>query len=177
MIGECDRRSLILGFAATAVGAMAASRSWSAEAGADASLRAQPWAVWDDGEKPVRGGYLRLAATQYIGKMNPNHWPVQDWVSMGYFHEKLMVTDGSYNPTVPWLAKSFSYETPTAVLMQLHEGVTFHDGSAFNAASVKYQIDWIRNPANGAWSASWLEPLETVEVVDEYTLRWKFKKT
>ena len=177
MIGECDRRSLILGFAATVVGAMAASRSWSAEAGADASLRAQPWAVWDDAEKPVRGGYLRLAATQYIGKMNPNHWPVQDWVSMGYFHEKLMVTDGSYNPTVPWLAKSFSYETPTAVLMQLHEGVTFHDGSAFNAASVKYQIDWIRNPANGAWSASWLEPLETVEVVDEYTLRWKFKKT
>ena len=63
MIGERDRRSLILGFAATAVGAMAASRSWSAEAGADASLRAQPWAVWDDGEKPVRGGYLRLAAS------------------------------------------------------------------------------------------------------------------
>ena len=44
--------------------------------------------------------------------MNPNHWPVQDWVSMGYFHERLMVTDGSYNPTVPWLAKSLSYETP-----------------------------------------------------------------
>ena len=53
--------------------------------------------------------------------------------------------------------------------MQLREGVTFHDGSAFDAASVKYQIDWIRNPANGAWSAGWLAPLETVEVVDERT--------
>ena len=36
--------------------------------------------------------------------MNPNHWPVLDWVTMGYFHEKLMITDGSYKPNVNWLS-------------------------------------------------------------------------
>ncbi|MBW2092826.1 MAG: hypothetical protein JRI34_11995, partial [Deltaproteobacteria bacterium] len=40
------------------------------------------WWTWgDDYEKakPVRGGYRRAAATRYIGLMNPNHWPVNDW--------------------------------------------------------------------------------------------------
>jgi hypothetical protein len=64
------------------------------------AVREQPWAVWDNKDKPVRGGIFRVAAEQYIGKMNPNHWPVLDWVSMGYFHERLMMTDGQYNPTV-----------------------------------------------------------------------------
>src|SRR4051794_7228095 len=62
---------------------------------ADAGLLAEPWVVRDEAEKPVRGGYLRTAAAQYIGNMNPNHWPVFDWLTMGLFHEKLLITDGS----------------------------------------------------------------------------------
>src|SRR5262245_4972617 len=143
----------------------------------DADLLNQPWAKWDyTKDKPVRGGYLRLAATQYIGKMNPNHWPVLDWITMGYFHEKLMVTDGSYKPTANWLVKSLRYEDPTTVLMTLREGVTFHDGSKMNAQSIKYQTEWILDKANGAWSASWLAPVASLEVVDEYSLRWKTKE-
>jgi peptide/nickel transport system substrate-binding protein len=135
----------------------------------------QPWAVWPEDAKPVRGGYFRIAAEQYIGKMNPNHWPVLDWVSMGYFHEKLMFTDGRYRPTVMWLAEQLSWEDPQKVLMRLRDGVTFQDGSPFDAESVKFQIDWIRDPKNSAWSVSWLSPLETVEVVDALTVRWTFK--
>jgi peptide/nickel transport system substrate-binding protein len=131
--------------------------------------------VWAKESKPMRGGHLRVAAEQYIGKMNPNHWPVLDWVSMGYFHEKLMVTDGSYNATVPWLAEQLSWENPQEVLMRLRDGVTFHDGSPFDAKGVKFQIDWIRDPRSKTWDVSWLAQLETVEVVDERTLRWKFK--
>ncbi len=135
----------------------------------------QPWAVWDKNAKPVRGGIFRVATEQYIGKMNPNHWPVLDWVTMGYFHERLMFTDGNYNPTVPWLAEKLSWETPQDVVMKLREGVTFHDGSPFDAKAVKYQIDWIRDPASKTWDAGWLAQLDTVEVVDDSTLRWKFK--
>ena len=170
---EVARREFILGFVAASFGALLA-RTGSANA-AGSAIPAQPWAVWDKEMKPMRGGYLRTAAEQYIGKMNPNHWPVLDWVSMGFFHEKLMLTDGSYAPTVPWLAEQLTLEDPQKVLMRLREGVTFHDGSPFNAESVKYQIDWIRDSTSGAWSASWLAPLEAVEIVDARTLRWIFK--
>jgi peptide/nickel transport system substrate-binding protein len=93
---------------------------------------------------------------------------------MGYFHERLMMCDGQYNPTVPWLVEEVKLEDPQTVLMRLREEVTFHDGSKFDAASVKYQIDWIRDPKSNAWTAGWLQPLASVDVVDERTLRWKF---
>src|SRR5258707_13540001 len=48
---------------------------------ADTDILAQPWAKWDSSkEKPVPGGYLRLAGPQYICKMNPNHWPGLEWM-------------------------------------------------------------------------------------------------
>lgn len=174
---DIDRREFTLGFLTASFGALAwhPSTASAATESPGGALLDQPWAAWDKSAKPVRGGILRTAAEQYIGKMNPNHWPVLDWVSMGFFHERLMVTDGNYNPTVPWLAEKLTWSTPQEVLMTLRQNVTFHDGSPFDAKSVKYQIDWIRDPASKTWVASWLAQLDVVEVVDERTLRWKFK--
>jgi peptide/nickel transport system substrate-binding protein len=126
--------------------------------------------------KPVRGGYLRSASPQYIGLMNPNHWPVNDWISIGYMYEKLIYTDGNYKPVVPWLAESWEYVDPVTVVMKLRQGVQFHDGSTFEAEGLKYQIDWILEPKNGAWTRAWMEPLESIEVVDTYTVKWHFKR-
>ncbi|MBM3623566.1 MAG: ABC transporter substrate-binding protein [Alphaproteobacteria bacterium] len=173
MSGDTDRRAFVLGFVAATFAA--ALRPGAAEA-AGGAIKDQPWAVWDKNDKPVRGGYFRVAAEQYIGKMNPNHWPVNDWVSMGYFHERLMFNDGQYKPTVPWLAESVKFEDPKTVLMRLREGVTFHDGSAFDAASIKYQMEWIKDAKNQAWTLGMMAPLESIEIVDPLTLRWKFKQ-
>ena len=126
--------------------------------------------------KPVRGGIFTLANPLYIGLMNPNHWPVNDWVTIGYIYEKLIYTDGNYRPTIPWLAESWKYLNETTAIMKLRQGVQFHDGSPFNAESVKYQMDWIMDPASGAWSRAWLEPIASVEVVDTYTVRFNFKR-
>lgn len=172
MAATVDRRDFVLGLVGAGYSLLKGS---PAKAGGDPSLRAQPWAVWDEAEKPVRGGYLRTAAAQYIGKMNPDHWPVLDWVTMGDFYEKLVITDGSYRPTVPWLLESFAFENPTTAVTKLHDGVTFQDGSKFDAAAVKFVIDWIRDPTSQAWSASWLAPLDKVAIVDELTLGWHFK--
>jgi peptide/nickel transport system substrate-binding protein len=174
---DLDRREFTIGFLTASFAALALHPS-TANAATESPSTAvldQPWAVWDKDAKPVRGGIFRVAAEQYIGKMNPNHWPVQDWVTMSYFHERLMFTDGQYNPTVPWLAEKLTWESPQDVVMKLREGVTFHDGSPFDAKSIKYQIDWIRNPASKAWDAGWLAQLDTVEAVDDRTLHWKFK--
>src|SRR5262245_59397652 len=167
-----DRRAFVLGFAAAAFGA--ALRPGPAAA-TSAAIPDQPWAIWDKSQKPVRGGILRIAAEQYVGKMNPHHWPVNDWVSLTYIYDRLMYTDGQYKPTVAFLAEEVRLEDPQSVVMRLRPGVTFHDGAKFDAASVKWQIDWIRDPKNQAWDAGWLAPLQAVEVVDELTLRWTFK--
>ena len=137
----------------------------------------QPWAKGSAGETPLQGGTLRLAAADYIGEMNPNHWPVNDWVTMSYFLEKLLTTDGEYRTTVPWLAESLEQQDAVTVTMKLRQGVLFQDGSRFDAQAVKDQIAWLQNPADGAWSVSMLDPLASIDVVSSYELRWKFKQS
>ena len=127
-------------------------------------------------DKPVRGGVLRLAWPLYIGSMNPNHMPVLDWFTMAYMYERLILNDASHRPTIPWLAESWKYLDDTTVVMKLRQGVKFHDGAPFNAESIKVQMEYIMDKDNAAWTRSWIEPLESVEVVDEYTVKWHFKQ-
>jgi peptide/nickel transport system substrate-binding protein len=127
-------------------------------------------------DKPVRGGYMRSASPVYIGLMNPNHFPVMDWVSMSYMYEKLINLDSSQKPTTPWLAESWEYLDDVTVIMKLKKGVLFHDGSPFNAQGLKYQMDWIMDKDNAAWTRVWIEPLKSLEVMDEYTVKWHFKR-
>ena len=104
-----------------------------------------PWEDWNYKSEPVRGGYYRTAAVMDVGLLNPNHWPVNDWLVINYMHEKLMYTDGNFHP-VPWLAESWSFPNQTSCIMKLRKGVTFHDGTPFNAEAVKYQMEWIKDP-------------------------------
>lgn len=148
----------------------------SARAAMASALGDQPWAVYNDKETPVRGGVYRLAWPTYIGMLNPNHWPVTDWVTMGNIHEKLLITDGSYRPVVPWLAESVVREGPTQVLLSLRDGVRFHDGTPLTAEGLRDQIAWLTKPDSTAWSKSMLDNLAGVEVVGPRQLRWTFKK-
>jgi len=132
-----------------------------------------PWEDWSSKTEPLRGGYYRTAATMDVGLLNPNHWPVNDWLVINLMHEKLLITDGNYHP-VPWLAESWTFPNQTTCIMKLKKGVQFHDGTPFNAEAVKYQMEWIKDPKNGCWSAGWLKPLKSVEVVDAYTVKWNF---
>ncbi len=137
------------------------------------------WQVWGKEywpTPPVQGGIVRAAAPVYIGLMNPNHFPVLDWFSMSFMYEKLINLDARQQPTIPWLAESWEYLDDVTVLMTLRQGVYFHDGSQFNAESLKYQMDWILDKQNRAWTRTWLEPLESVEIIDEYTVKWHFKR-
>jgi len=139
-------------------------------------MAAEPWAKWDyKNEKPVRGGYYRTAATQDVGLMNPNHWPVNDWGIIATLFDKLFSTDGSYRE-VPWMVESFNFSSSLSCTFQLKKGITFTDGTVFNAATLKYQLDWIRDKKNGTWSRAWLAPLKSMEVIDEYAIRFHFSQ-
>lgn len=167
-----DRRELLV----TLFGMACMALTPAARAQAQKPLTEQPWAVYDDKEKPVRGGVYRLAWPTYIGMLNPNHWPVTDWLSIAHVHEKLMITDGSYRPVVYWLAESLVQESPTSVLMTLRDGVQFQDGTALTAENVQQQIAWITKSDSTAWSKSMLSNLAKVDVTGPRQLRWTFKQ-
>jgi ABC-type transport system substrate-binding protein len=143
--------------------------------GAEAAT-AKPWEKWDySKEKPVRGGYFRSASAADVGLMNPNHWPVNDWGVIVLFFEKLVTTKGDFLE-VPWLIESFEFVDPLTCVFKLRKGITYTDGTIFNAEAVKYQMDWIQDKSNGCWSRAWLSPLKSTDVVDEYTVKFNFTK-
>ena len=137
------------------------------------------WMRWDKEywpTKPVRGGYLHYAASKYIGLMNPHHWPVHDWGAIGMFYEQLVYVDGSYEASVPWIVRTWEYEDPQTAVTTIQKGIRFFDNAVLDAHAIKANMDWIVDRNNGAWTRTYFKLIESVEVVDDYTIRWRFNK-
>jgi len=85
-----------------------------------------------------------------------------------------LAADGSLEPA---LATSWEPDEDGASwILELREGVTFHDGEPFNADAVKYNLDRFlaKGDFEGQDEAAYaflLEEVQEVEVVDEYTIK------
>lgn len=77
------------------------------------------------------------------------------------------------NTIKPWLAKEWTVsEDGLSYTFKLREDVKFHDGTPFNAEAVKFNFDRILDPATkAANAAALLQPYESSEVIDEYTVK------
>jgi peptide/nickel transport system substrate-binding protein len=72
---------------------------------------------------------------------------------------------------VPGLAESWQVsEDGTSITMQLRQGVTFADGSAFDSADVKSSLERIKAEATAAVAAASLASVTAVEVPDPATV-------
>ncbi|MHC5308278.1 glutathione ABC transporter substrate-binding protein [Bartonella sp. LJL80] len=58
----------------------------------------------------------------------------------------------------------------------LRKGVKFHDGSDFNAAAVKYNLERLANPDNKLSRRVLISMLDHVEVIDDYTVKAVLKE-
>lgn len=73
--------------------------------------------------------------------------------------------------TVPGLATDWEIVDDTTLEFHLREGVTFHNGEPFTADAVKFTIERILDEeVNSALRSNYLS-IESVEVVDDYTVR------
>jgi peptide/nickel transport system substrate-binding protein len=74
----------------------------------------------------------------------------------------------------PWLAESYEVSPDKRTYtFRLRKGVKFHDGTPFNAKAVAFSVD--RAMALKQTGSMWLQPVEKVEVVDDYTVRFVLK--
>jgi peptide/nickel transport system substrate-binding protein len=72
---------------------------------------------------------------------------------------------------VPALAKSYERDTDTSWVFHLREGVEFHNGEELTAEAVKFTVNRIFDPELKSTRATDLEWIESVEVLDEYTVK------
>jgi peptide/nickel transport system substrate-binding protein len=94
-------------------------------------------------------------------------------VYLGNCYEPLIYANppGSTEPFSPALATSWEVSKDGLEwTFHLRKGVTFHDGTAFDAAAVKFSIDRTKKINLGA--AYLWAPVKEVQVVDDYTVRF-----
>ena len=78
---------------------------------------------------------------------------------------------------VPMLAESWTVnDNATVFTFKLRQGVTFHDGTAFDAAAAKVNIDRLADQSNNLKRNSMMRVVAKTEVVDENTFRLTLKE-
>lgn len=79
---------------------------------------------------------------------------------------------------VPELATSWDVNDDATVLdFTLREGVTFHDGTPFDAEAAKAYYDWVLDPdSSGARGRSLLSDISSIEVTGPHALRITLKQ-
>jgi len=127
------------------------------------------------GQKPggKAGGRLHLVGPMNIaniGDPSQNSNPTDATYTM-VACEPLLRYDASGN-LLPWLARKYEIATDgSSITFYLREGIKFQDDTPFNAEAVKYNIDiQIKTPV---WPD--MKPVESCEVIDEYTVKLNFK--
>jgi len=79
--------------------------------------------------------------------------------------------DGDYIPLLAESLPEFSADGKSATV-HLRRGVKFHDGTPFNAQAVKYTFQLIKDPKFGSARASLAASIASMDVLDDYTIRF-----
>lgn len=81
------------------------------------------------------------------------------------------------NKIGPWLAKSWEISGDgLSYTFHLRDDVKFHDGTRFDAAAVKYNLDRIKEPKNAFYAASDIGAYQSAKVIDDFTVQVQFAR-
>ena len=83
----------------------------------------------------------------------------------------LVYIESDYSPT-PDLAESWENPDDQTWVFHLRQGVQFHDGQELTAEDVKYTYETILAEDFGAPLRTFYEPIQSIEVVDDYTVKF-----
>lgn len=99
-------------------------------------------------------------------------------IVIAHLFNQLVMWDGpQLKKIVPDLAESWSTSADgKSWLFNLRTNVKFQDGTIFNAAAVKFNLDRIRNPKLGSPNRSYFADIESVTAPSEFVLEIKTKR-
>ena len=121
-------------------------------------------------ETATEGGTLTLALPSDAVSMDPhgsNDVPSEQIRDTIY--EPLLTQDENFE-IVPVLAEEYEQIDDTTWEFKLREGVTFHDGSEFNAEVVKANIERVKDIAKASPRSFLLDMVSEVNIIDDYTV-------
>ncbi|GAA1626773.1 ABC transporter substrate-binding protein [Leucobacter chromiireducens] len=108
--------------------------------------------TWEPGSQAMEPGYMRV--------------PYETLV--------LREKDGTILPN---LATEWEFgDGGKSLTLTLREGVTFHDGTAFNAAAVKTNVEYVRDVVGGQFGGPLSSGVESVEAIDETHVAFVFSR-
>lgn len=121
------------------------------------------------------GGTSVMGGLAEVPTVNP--FFLNDYVGSQLAREALFVTlvslDEDFRP-VPRLARSWSWsEDSTRVTFRLREDVRWHDGDTVDADDVAFTYRTVRDPDVGARGRLLFERWDSVQVVDDHTVRFR----
>lgn len=135
----------------------------------------EPAAVKTAADKPHPGGELVFgfdgaAVAQFVLDPHKSLFAPHHRVMRSVFDSLVVaLPDQSFGP---WLAKSWEVaEDGLSYTFHLREGVTFHDGTPFDAEAVKFNLDRIKDPKTAAYSIQDIGSYESSTVIDAHTVR------
>ncbi len=129
-------------------------------------------------DKPEGGGTFKAPLMDDMRKENIVDFGGTTWddYPLSLIYEYLFVMDEHYEP-IPWLVENYTVSPDGRVYtLYLRQNVTWHDGVPFTAEDVKFTIEYMKeNHAPWWWNA--VKDVESVEVLDTYTVRITLKDT
>jgi ABC-type transport system substrate-binding protein len=130
-----------------------------------------------DAQTPKRGGTLRVSYGNEIANLDFHTAPGYEmmWVAMNVGCGLVNITpDGKF---VGDAAESWT-QSPDGLLhtFKLRKNVLFHDGTAVDAAAVKFSIDRLMDPATKSGMRSFYASIHSVEVLDPQTVQIRLKQ-
>jgi peptide/nickel transport system substrate-binding protein len=149
------------------VGACAPSSSGPSPSGGAATASGAPKANY--------GGSVTFALENDVSNLDPMLSGLFVDRNIHYAMYDSLVRVNTKGEIIGWLAEKWTTSTDgKAVTFNLRQGVKYHDGSVFDAASVKWNIERYIN-TKGSSRTGDLSSVATVDVVDASTVKFNLK--
>src|SRR5436309_12068524 len=164
------------------IGATASAMAVLSSLGLATSARAQG--------QPKRGGTLVIAKESELDILDPHSaggwvtWRVSKQMHEGLIDEDLTQANVPYPKLIPKLATSWDISKDALTYtFQLRKGVKFHDGTPFDAAAVKFNVERCYKedapqfyPRANAYTKWIWQFLQDVKTPDDYTVQFVLKE-
>jgi peptide/nickel transport system substrate-binding protein len=126
---------------------------------------------------PVFGGMLKVGINADVVGLDPHIATAQSsHVVLHHVCDSLLAIDATVTPR-PNLAERWEVlDDGMRYRFYLKKGVTFHNGNKMTARDVKYSLDRAANPKVAPVAASHLVDMDSVGILDDYTVEVKMKK-